>query len=156
MKIKTKKPKWQDIDGESQFYIDYPVIEQQDEVDLIISKIMLLDDSLQGVTNKKEMEGKLNSFSIDNKAMAMQLQKVAGRLAIKYTVKDWKGVSGDNDKPMKIKLVPWINSEGKEEGTQIEEKLYKKLIQNLSWWELIHIYNCIYQVIGFTETDKKK
>ena len=156
MKIITKKPKWQDIDRESQFFIDYATMEQQDEITSLVMQIALIDESLMGTTQKSEMSKKLNAFSDDKKTKALLLNVKLGRLALRYQVKNWKGITNGNNKSIKIKLVPWVNPDGEERGTQIEEELFNSLTQGLNWWDLIHIYNCIYQVTGNTEADKKK
>lgn len=149
--LKHSKTRWVDIDGESSFMIDYPTIEQQDEIDLILTEIMFMDESLLGIVEKDKMVEKLESFSAKNKAQVMHLNKKLGRLVIRYQVKDWKGINSDNGKAVKIKLVPYPDG-----GTQIEEKLFKKLIQELKWWNLVHIYHCIVLETEMTETDKKK
>ena len=156
MKIITKKPKWQDIDDESQFFIDYATIEQQDEISSLVTQMILVDESLIGATQKGEMDEKLNAFSDEEKTKVLLLSAKLGRLALKYQVKNWKGITNGSNKPIKIKLVPWVNSDGIEAGTQIEEELFNSLVQGLSWWNLIHIYNCISQVTGMNESDKKK
>ena len=149
--LKHSKTRWVDIDEESQFMIDYPTIEQQDEIDLILAEIMFMDESLMGIVDKEQMEEKLKSFSAKNKAQVTHLNKKLGRLAIKYQVKDWKGISNGRGKPVKCRLVSYGES-----GTQMEEKLFNSLIQELKWWELVHIYNCFTQETELTETDKKK
>ena len=149
--LKHSKSRWVDIDGESQFLIDYPTIEQQDEIDIVLAEIMFMDESLIGVVDKGQMEQKLNSFSARNKAQVTHLNKKLGRLAIKYQVKDWKGIVNGNGKAVKIRLVPHLES-----GTQIEEKLFKSLIKELKWWDLVHIFNCFSQETELNETDKKK
>lgn len=151
MKIINKTSKWIDIDGESSFMVEYASIEQQDEIDLILAELMYIDDSLGGTTDKNKMEEKLQAFSAKNKARVVLLNKKLGRLALKYQVKDWKGVNNGTGKPVKIKLVSYPDG-----GTQIEEKQFDKLISSLGMWELIHIYNMITLQTGITETDKKK
>lgn len=148
--LKHSKTRWVDIDEDSKFLIDYPTIEQQDEIDLVLAEIMFMDESLIGVVDKGQMEQKLKSFTAKNKAQVTHLNKKLGRLAIKYQVKDWKGVFNGNGKPVKIKLVPHLS------GTQIEDKLFNSLIQELKWWDLVHVYNCFTQETGLNETDKKK
>ena len=149
--LKHSKTRWVDIDGESSFMIDYPTIEQQDEIDLVLAEIMFMDESLMGIVKKEDMEEKLKSFSAKNKAQVTDLNKRLGRLAIKYQVKDWKGISNGNGKPVKCKLVPYPNG-----GTQMDGKLYTGLIRDLKWWDLVHLYNCFTQETELTATDKKK
>jgi hypothetical protein len=151
MKIINKTSKWVEIDGESSFMVEYPTIEQQDEIDLLVAEIMYLDESVLGTLDKKEMDKKLQSFSAKNKARMIVLNKKLGRLALKYQVKNWKGVNNGTLKPVKIKLVPYADG-----GTQIEPKLFNQLVSSLSMWELIHIYNMISIQTGMSETDKKK
>jgi hypothetical protein len=154
--LKHSKSRWIDIDGETQFLIDYPTIEQKDEIDLFLSEIMYMDDAIMGMVDKKEVMDRLSSFPAKKKAYITQLNTKVSRLAMKYQIKGWKGITNGTGKPVKLKLVSWVNSNGEEDGTQIDEGQFKDLVRDLQWWDLMHIYNCFTQETEFTEVDKKK
>ena len=75
---------------------------------------------------------------------------------IKYSIKDWKGVPDEDGEPAKFNLIPFLDYEGKQDGTQIEDGLYKLFIKDLNTTDLSHIYLCIINETELTETDKKK
>ncbi len=122
LSLKKSLNKWVPVEvkkGEPkvELLIDYPSRDQQQE----------LDDIIYG-----------NQYSGNAKQLRFS------RLLVKYTVKDWKGIVDENDKPIKCII----------ENNALEDDL---------WWSLVknpimptNLFLVIYPEVDWTETDKKK
>ncbi len=144
--LKHSKTRWIDIDGESQFLIDYPTIEQAEDIKEIQYQIALIDDSLLSATDQKSREKTLENFNPEQKARMLILSERLYKKTIKYCVKGWKGVPDETGEDAECKIV----------NGEMEDKLFESLIRELSLTNLSHIYSAIINETEFTETDKKK
>ncbi len=142
--LKHSKTRWIDIDGESQFLIDYPTIEQAEDIKEIQYQIALIDDSLLLTPENKEKI--LANFKPEQKARMLILSERLYKRTIKYCVKGWKGVPDETGEDVECKQV----------NGEMEDKLFESLIRDLSITNLSHIYACIVNETELTETDKKK
>ena len=86
MKINLKhtKNKWVDIDGESQFLIDYPTIEQSEDIKRLAYQIAFLDESILLTTTQKQREKILTSLARKDKADMLILSEQLYKKTIKY------------------------------------------------------------------------
>ncbi len=141
--LKHSKTRWIDIDGESQFQIDYPTIEQAEDIKEIQYQIALIDDSLT-IENREKV---LENFNPEQKARMLILSERLYKRTIKYCVKGWKGVTDEDTGE---------DAECKQVNGEMEDKLFESLIRDLSLTNLSHIYSAIINETEFTETDKKK
>ena len=143
--LKHSKTRWIDIDGESQFLIDYPTIEQAEDIKEIQYQIALIDESL--LTAIEDREKILESFKPEQKAKMLILSERLYKKTIKYCVKGWKGVTDTNTNE---------DAECKQVNGEMEDKLFESLIRELTLENLAHIYTAINNETELTETDKKK
>ena len=144
--LKHSKSRWVDIDGDSQFEIDYPTIEQAEDMKEIQYQIALIDESLLTAVDQKGREEILSSFRPEQKAKMLILSERLYKKTIKYCVKGWKGVNDDSGEEVECKIL----------NNEMEDKLFESLIRDLSLDNLAHIYACINNETELTETDKKK
>lgn len=145
--LKHSKDRWVDIDGDSSFLIDYPTIEQSENIKEIQYQIALIDESLLSATDEKDRERILGSFKPEQKAKMLILSERLYKKTIKYCVKGWKGVIDINTNE---------DAECKQVNGEMEDKLFEMFIRDLPLDSLAHIYNCINNETELTETDKKK
>ena len=143
--LKHSKTRWIDIDGESQFLIDYPTIEQAEDIKEIQYQIALIDESL--LTAIEDREKILENFKPEQKAKMLILSERLYKKTIKYCVKGWKGVTDTNTNE---------DAECKQVNGEMEDKLFESLIRELTLENLAHIYTAINNETELTETDKKK
>ncbi len=143
LNLKHSKTKWIDIDGESSFLIDYPTIEQAEDIKEIQYQMALIDESLT-IENREKI---LESFKPEQKARMLILSERLYKRTIKYCVKGWKGVTDEDTGE---------DAECKQVNGEMEDKLFESLIRDLSLTNLSHIYAAIINETEFTETDKKK
>jgi len=120
MKLSLKKSfnNWVKVGKEGEeFLIDYPSIEQ--------------DQKLQSIKFSDEFSGN------DKPLKYFQY-------FLKFVIKDWKGITGEDGKPIKCKLV----------NNELEEELWWALVSDEAMaMELFTICN---KELEFTENDKKK
>ena len=143
--LKHSKTRWIDIDGESSFLIDYPTIEQAEDIKEIQYQIALIDESLLSTPENREKI--LENFKPEQKARMLILSERLYKRTIKYCVKGWKGVTDEDTNE---------DAECKQVNGEMEDKLFESLIRDLSLTNLSHIYSAIINETEFTETDKKK
>ena len=143
--LKHSKTRWIDIDGESSFLIDYPTIEQAEDIKEIQYQIALIDESL--LLAPEDREKILENFNPEQKARMLILSERLYKRTIKYCVKGWKGVTDEDTGE---------DAECKQVNGEMEDKLFESLIRDLSLTNLSHIYSAIVNKTEFTETDKKK
>jgi len=126
--------------------IDYPTLEQQDELDDIYNEAMspAIAKALELTEGKKlskEEENKINLSCIafmDTKAF-----RLYRRLVLKFCLKDWT-LKDDKGKKIKVKL----------NGNELDDGFWKSLCGDKYYADLI--YTAIDPEIKFTESDKKK
>lgn len=149
IKLKGTETRWVTIE-DAEFKIDYPNIEQQDEINELQYQLSLL----QFVNRKDETEEEyaerylreLDSLPIESKAKIETLGRKICRLYIKYSIKDWKNINDENGNPVKCKIV----------NNAIEDELFNNFIKDMSFLELLTFFNAIKPKVEFTDTDKKK
>ena len=144
--LKHSKSRWVDIDGETQFLIDYPTIEQSENMKELQYQIALIDEALLTAADQKEREKISNAFTPEQKAKMLILTERMYKKMIKYCVKDWKGVNDTDGQRVECKII----------NDEMEDRLFFELIQDLSLEDLSHLYACINNETELTETDKKK
>ena len=143
--LKHSKTRWIDIDGDSQFLIDYPTIEQAEDIKEIQYQIALIDESL--LLAPEDREKILENFKPEQKARMLILSERLYKKTIKYCVKGWKGVADEDTGE---------DAECKQVNGEMEDKLFESLIRELTLENLAHIYTAINNETELTETDKKK
>ncbi len=143
--LKHSKTRWIDIDGESQFLIDYPTIEQAEDIKEIQYQIALIDETL--LTATEDREKILNNFKPEQKAKMLILSERLYKKTIKYCVKGWKGVVDASTNE---------DAECKQVNGEMEDNLFENLIRELTLENLAHIYTAINNETELTDTDKKK
>lgn len=146
MILKYSKSKWLDINtGGLKFLIDYPTIEQNEKLKELFYEIAFIDNDLlnedEAVRNNAS-----NSLSPAQLSRLAILTEKIHKLRIKFCVKDWQGVTSEDGKPVKIKLV----------NDEIEKKQFEALIQNFTYPEIVQIGEMIAREIEFNDADKKK
>ena len=146
IKLKHSESRWVDIDGDSQFLIGYPTIEQAENMKEISYQIALIDESLLQAVDQQGREDILSNFTPEKKAKMLILSERLYKKTIKYCVKGWKGVLDESGEDAVCKQV----------GGEMEAGLFESLIRDLSLDDLAHIYACITNETEVTETDKKK
>jgi len=147
LKLKKSESHWIDvnetIDGENVFAlkikVDYPTLEQQDELDDLYSEAMMgairhAGELRKGNPDISDEELNIQSAGYINLKKFNQFK----RLSIKYSLKDVEG----SDEPLKI-----VNNELDKE--QFENICKDKEMTNL-------LYSAIQEQTGFTNADKKK
>ena len=144
--LKHSKNKWVDIDGESQFLIDYPTIEQADEIKRLAYQIAFLDEEILSTITQKQRKKILTSLSPKDKAEMLVLSEQLYRKTFQYSVKDWKGIKDEKGEAVKCDIV----------NDEIEEGLFRLIIRDLNLTDLSHIFTAITNETEFTESDKKK
>ena len=144
--LKHSKTRWVNIDGESQFLIDYLTIEQSEDIKLLAYQIALLDESILFTTTQKQRKKILTSLTREDKADMLILTEQLYKKTMKCSVKDWKGVNDEDGEAVKCVIV----------NDEIEDGLFFKVIRDLSLTELSHIYTCINNETESNESDKKK
>ena len=144
--LKHSKNKWVDIDGESQFLIDYPTIEQADEIKRLAYQIAFLDEEILSTITQKQRKKILTSLSPKDRAEMLVLSEQLYRKTFQYSVKDWKGIKDEKGEAVKCDIV----------NDEIEEGLFRLIIRDLNLTDLSHIFTAITNETEFTESDKKK
>ncbi len=143
--LKHSKTRWIDIDKESQFLIDYPTIEQAEDIKEVQYQMALIDETL--LTATEDIEKILENLKPEQKAKMLILSERLYKKTIKYCVKGWKGVTDTNTNE---------DAECKQVNGEMEDKLFESLIRELTLENLAHIYTAINNETELTETDKKK
>lgn len=150
IKLKHSDSRWVKID-DAEFKIDYPTIDQQDEIDELKDQMILLqeverkEDETPEEYSKRFIEENEN-LPIEDKSKVKRITKQYCRLFIKYSVKDWKNINDGEGNPIKCKIV----------NNAIDDELFNSLVKNMNFLQLLTIYNRIKPETEFTETDKKK
>ena len=120
LSLKKSPTNWIKVEGDdppAEFLVDYPTREQSQE--------------LQSIAFGDEYSG--------NDKMLKYAQ-----LFIKYTIKDWKNMFGDDDKEIECVM----------NGDGLDNKLWWALVKDPS--RALAIYNTIAPEVEFTDNDKKK
>lgn len=150
IKLKNSETRWVTIE-DADFKIDYPNIEQQDEINELQYQLSLLqfvekrDDETDEEYSDRYLK-ELDTLPIESKAKIETLGRKICRAYIKYSIKDWKNINDENGNPVKCKIV----------NNAIEDELFEKFIKNMSFLELLTFFNAIKPKVEFTDTDKKK
>lgn len=150
IKLKNSETRWVTIE-DAEFKIDYPNIEQQDEINEIQYQLGLLQfvDRKENEADEEYAERylrELETLPIESKAKIETLGRKICRLYIKYSIKDWKNINDELGNPVKCKIV----------NNAIEDELFDKFIKDMNFLELLTFFNAIKPKVEFTETDKKK
>lgn len=150
IKLKKSETRWVTIE-DAEFKIDYPTIDQQDEINEVQYQLGLLQyiDRLEGETDEDyagRYLSQLEKLPIESKAKIETLGKKVCRLYIKYTIKDWKNINNENGEPVKCKLV----------NNALEDSIFNSFVKDMSFMELLTFFNSIKPEVEFTDTDKKK
>ena len=145
--LKHSKTRWIDIDGESQFLIDYPTIEQAEDIKEIQYQMALINEPLLLAVEQEDREKALENLKPEQKARMLILSERLYKKTIKYCVKGWKGVTDTNTNE---------DAECKQVNGEMEDNLFENLIRELTSENLAHIYTAINNETELTETDKKK
>lgn len=152
IKLKNSESRWVTIE-DAEFKIDYPTLEQQDEISELQYQLALIQNTEivreENESDESYSERYLNAIQnlpVESRAKIETLGKKICRLYIKYTIKDWKNINNENGEPVKCKIVK----------NEIEDNLFEKFIKGFGFLELLTFFNHIKPKVEFTETDKKK
>lgn len=152
LNLKKSETHWVELkDGEevvAKFLIDYPTLEQQDELDEIYTASMR-----PAIIKSKELIG--NHKTDDPKdPFVLECQEKATpfidsvkfrqykRMLLKFCIKDWEGIDE-----------PCVLIEDKK-GTELEDGLWRRLVKDRE--QLDAIYLVVSPDVDFTNDDKKK
>ena len=152
IKLKNSETRWVKVE-DAEFKIDYPTIDQQDEINELQYQLALTQNTEivkeEDETDESYSERYLNAIQnlpVESRAKIETLGKNICRLYIRYSVKDWKNINNENGEPVKCKIV----------NDAIEKNLFDKFIKDFTFLELLTFFNQIKPKVEFTETDKKK
>jgi len=150
IKLKHSNSRWVKIE-DAEFKIDYPTIEQNDEISELQYRLALLQS-----VDKKEDETsdeyasryieEIQLIPIEDKSKVATLTKKVCRLYMRYTIKDWKNINDESGVPVKCKVV----------NNVMDEDLFNSFIKDMSFMQLLTFFNKIKPEIEFTDSDKKK
>ena len=150
IKLKHSNSRWVKIE-DAEFKIDYPTIEQNDEISELQYRLALLQS-----VDKKEDETsdeyasryieEIQLIPIEDKSKVATLTKKVCRLYMRYTIKDWKNINDESGGPVKCKVV----------NNVMDEDLFNSFIKDMSFMQLLTFFNKIKPEIEFTDSDKKK
>jgi hypothetical protein len=129
IKLKNRPSKIINVNG-YEIKIDYPTIEQQDQLNEILFQSIFIDNKIRE-TKDPLLIAKLQAEKVN-------LYNQYMRLFLRFTIKDIKGL------PEAIKV----------ENNQLSDDSYEKLCYDLE--QVRTLFNVINNEIEFTETDKKK
>jgi len=138
IKLKHSNSKWVEF-PDAKFKIDYPTIEQQDNLNELLFQIAFIDENL--------LEGKVTeNLPANKKAKLMVLNSQYYRLFLRYTIKDWEGILDEEGENVKCKIV----------NDELYEPYWIGLCKELTTAQLASHWEKINKEIQFDDTDKKK
>ena len=150
IKLKHSESRWVKID-DAEFKIDYPTIDQQDEINELQYQLALIQS-----VDKKEDETsddyaqryiqEIQLIPVEDKSKVATLTKKVCRLYMKYSIKDWKNINDEKGEPVKCKIV----------NNEIDGDLFNSFVGNMDFLQLLTFFNKIKPEIEFNDTDKKK
>src|SRR5574338_245908 len=144
--LKYSKSKWIDVNTAGlKFLIDYPTIEQGENLNQLFYEIAFIDNDLLS-SDEAIKNNASNSLTPAQLSRLAVLTEKIHKLRIKYCVKDWQGVLSEDGKPVKIKLV----------NNEIESKQFEALMRNFDYAEIVLLGETIAKETSFNEADKKK
>ena len=135
--LKDSKTGWIKISDELEVLVDYPTIEQSNKLRKILFEVSLIPN-LQFETQ--------DNLLASDKAQLMALNDLYFKYYIKYTIKDWRGVTDKDGNPIECKLI----------SNEIESVLWSKICRAISIEDLYELVKKIKGQLEFTEEDKKK
>lgn len=143
MILKKSKTKWVEVEGFEgvRVKIDYPTIEQTESMRELF--FQLIHNNPNHTKEKDALEIELN---YEQKARENILLERIAKTIIRFCVKDWEGVTDEDEKIVPCKLVK----------NEIEKELYNSFISNFDYQKIITLGNTIQKEIEFNEADKKK
>ena len=150
IKLKHNDSRWVKIE-DAEFKIDYPTIEQQDEINELQYQLALLqavdkkEDETPDEYAKRYIE-EIQLIPIEDKSKVATLTKKVCRLYMKYTIKDWKNINDEKGEAVKCKVM----------NGAIEDDLFNSFVSNFNFLQLLTFFNMIKPEVEFTDTDKKK
>lgn len=126
---------WIEIGEGTRLKIDYPTVEQKDFLDSILF-----------ATNLSMEEINTGIKDPDKRTEAQYLDIKYQRQYLRFTVKDWEGITDSESKEVKCIL----------KNNELDEDLWRDMMRSLTPTELLSIYLKINKEIGFNSSDKKK
>jgi hypothetical protein len=143
MILRTSKSKWIDIaDFEGvKFYIDYPTVQQAEELREIFFQIIFNNPNYSKRTDEPAVE-----LTYEQKAKEKMLLGEIAKRNILYCVKNWEGIKDEAGEIIECKIV----------NNQIEKSLFESLISNMEYHHIIRIGDLIEDEVKFNDADKKK
>jgi hypothetical protein len=135
MKIALKKTKmnWIKFGDSIEFLIDYPTREQEYKLKEIVYS------TLRNLKETAEM-------SDEELGKSIMLNQKRLEYYLKFTIKDWKGISDEEGNDLSCKLV----------NNELENILWDSWMKNIDFTELRNIHDLIFSELEFNELDKKK
>jgi len=131
--LKNSKSNWIKISDSLELLIDYPSREQEYKLkEIVYSTLRNLKD-----TNEMTDEELGKSIMLNQKRLEYYL---------KFTIKDWKGVTDSNENEIPFKLV----------NNEMDNLLWDSWMRIIEFTELRDIHDKIFSELEFNEIDKKK
>jgi len=131
--LKNSKSNWIKISDSLELLIDYPSREQEYKLkEIVYSTLRKLKD-----TNEMTDEELGKSIMLNQKRLEYYL---------KFTIKDWKGVTDSNENEIPFKLV----------NNEMDNLLWDSWMRIIEFTELRDIHDKIFSELEFNEIDKKK
>lgn len=143
MILRKSKSKWIDLkDFEGvKVKIEYPTIEQNENLREKFFQVIFNNPNYT-----KQKEDTPIELTYEQKAKEKRLLGEIAKDTIKYSVKDWEGVTDEDGKIIPCKVV----------NNELEKELFESFISNFEYHHLIHLGDLIEDEIKFTDADKKK
>ena len=143
MILRKSKSKWvevKDFEG-VKIKIDYPTIEQTENLREKFFQVIFNNPNYT-----KQKEDILIELTYEQKAKEKRLLSEIAKETIKYSVKDWEGVTDEDGKIIPCKVV----------NGELDKDLFESFVSNLEYHHLIHLGDLIEDEIKLTDADKKK
>lgn len=139
MILKHSKTKWIELNDKGlKLLIDYPTIQQAEKLKELMFEMAFINPEIAGGEHK-------DLTAEESARMAILIEKIA-KYRVKFCVKDWEGVTTEDEKPAKIRLI----------NNEIDNKQFEPFVRCFNYEEIILLSRMIEQETEFNEADKKK
>ena len=124
---------WIKISDSLELLIDYPTREQEYKLkEIVYSTLRNLKDT--------------SDMSDEELGKSIMLNQKRLEYYLKFTIKDWKGVTDEENNDIPFKLV----------NNEMDNILWDSWMKNIEFTELRNIHDAIFSELEFNEIDKKK
>lgn len=136
------KPKVLEYDnGKVKIYVDYPNIEQGQELKRVLYQDVDFNLPVKEKDGKETFD--LDNLSFEKLGIIFNAEYQLKLLRIKYCIKGWEGITDENGNPFECKI----------ENNELARDVFVKIVVS-DWIDLV--YKDMIELLRFNETDKKK